>query len=406
MVKSRACGIEAGETNGRWRTKVAYTKESKQFARCSEHPSTDKHSYSVWIDKPSFSWQDFLGNHCESGVFVFVYVHSQRILCRVSIEILPGSFEQWAPQATNEFPFVLVDGHLGIPQKLLYHLYLTAVALYKNADQLTKLTLSSVILLANPAYQTVLNTRKRLIRSGLLRPEEELNFTALSIRGFDQFAKQSIIWDHRRWLFRYQYERNGDAGQGEHAGWRIEETSSFPIIPLPTLEKECQLVRQACELYPGNYHAWAHYHWILDVVKTTAVQKSILPRMDSEDHTHFLRKEVLLLRQWIERHVSDYSAVHLLCRFAALDCTSAPQLTQPGGGTLVDELMEHALSLVLSYPSHETLWLYLRNILSLSTTHVIQDLLYELHRENAPVVAIEKYIVTLVYKESEVHVMI
>ena len=318
-------------------------------------------------------------------------------MCRVSIEILPGSSEQWAPQANNEFPFVLVDGHLGIPQRLLYHLHMTAVALYKNADQLTKLTLSSVILLVNPAHQTALNARKRLIQLGLLRPEEELNFTALSIRGLNEFAKQSIIWDHRRWLFRHQYKRNGDAGQGEYAGWRIsEETSSFPIIPLPTLEKECQLVRQACELYPRNYHAWAHYHWILDVVKTTAVQKSIPPRMD---HTHFLRKEVLLLRQWIERHVSDYSAVHLLCRLAALDCTIAHQLTQSGGGTLVDELREHALSLVLAYPSHETLWLYLRNILSLSTTDVMQGLLNRLHRENAPVVAIEKYIATLVYKE-------
>ena len=293
-----------------------------------------------------------------------------------------------------------MDGHLGIPQKLLYHLYMTAVALYKNADRLTKLTLSSVILLANPAHQTALNARKRLIQSGLLRPEEELNFTALSIRGFDEFAKQSIIWEHRRWLFRHQYERNGDAGQGEYAGWRIsEETSSFPIIPLPTLEKECQLVRQACELYPRNYHAWTHYHWILDVIKTTAVQKSIPPRMDSKDHTHLLRKEVLLLRQWIERHVSDYSAVHLLCRLAAFDCTSPPLLTQSGEGTLVDELREHALSLVLSYPSHETLWLYLRNILSLSTTYVIQDLLSQLHRKNAPVVAIEKYIATLVYRE-------
>jgi len=324
-------------------------------------------------------------------------MHTLIILCRVSIEILPGSFEHWAPQATNEFPFVLVDGHLGIPQRLLHRLYMTAVALYKNADQLTKLTLSSVILLANPAHQTALNARKRLIQSGLLRPEEELNFTALSIRSFDEFAKQSIIWDHRRWLFRRQYEQNGDARQGEYAGWRTsEEASSFPVIPLPTLEKESQLVRQACELYPRNYHAWAHYHWILDVVKTTAVQNP--PRTVSKDHTHFLRKEVLLLRQWIERHVSDYSAVHLLCSLVALDCTSAPQLTQSGGGTLVGELREHALSLVLSYPSHETLWLYLRNILSLSTTNVIQDLLYQLRRENAPVVAIEKYIATLVYK--------
>lgn len=323
-------------------------------------------------------------------------MHFYRSLCRASIEVLPGSFEQWAPQATNEFPFVLVDDHLGIPQKLLYHLYMIAVALYKSADQSTMLTLTFVLLLANPAHQTALNARKRFIQSGLLRPEEELNLTALFIRGSGEFAKQSIIWDHRRWLFRHQYGCIGDGRKEESPASRTsEEASLFPIIPLTTLEKETQLVRQACELYPRNYHAWTHYHWTLHVVKTTT----------SIDHTRFLRKEMLQLRQWIDRHVSDYSAVHLLCSLVALDCTDAHKLIQSGGGTLLDELREHALSLVLSYPSHETLWLYLRNILSLSKNSVVRDLVYQLYRENVPVVAIEKYIANLVYKESDIHVI-
>ncbi|KAJ3575055.1 hypothetical protein NP233_g1349 [Leucocoprinus birnbaumii] len=319
----------------------------------------------------------------------------------VSIEILPGGVEQWSPQASEDFPFVLVDNNLGIPQKLLYKLYLSAVALYKNADDHTILTLSPVILLANPAHQTALNARKRLVASGALQSEEELNLVALLIGGSKEFAKQSITWDHRRWLFRHLYERIEVAEAGlvaEPPGWATsEEVSLFPMIPLGTLEQECQLIRRACELYPRNYHAWVHYHWVLNVAQAVVVSNSREPPDPGfEDHIRFLRQEVSQLRGWIDRHVSDYSAVHLLCSMAMLDCAGALQLAESGRGRLVDELVGHAQGLVLCYPSHETLWLYLRNVLSLSLPNVIYDIVNQLRREHMPSVAIEKYIASLV----------
>jgi protein prenyltransferase alpha subunit repeat containing protein 1 len=326
----------------------------------------------------------------------------KQLFYRTSIEILPGGVEQWAPQATDNFPFVLVDGHLGIPQKLLYKLYMAAVASYKNVDQITALTLSSVILLVNPAHQTVLNARKKLIysRTGLLQPEEELKLIALLIGGSKECAKQSIIWDHRRWIFKHHYERIGDAVVGpgsECTGWATsEEASFFPMIPLDTLGKECELIRKACEMYPRNYHAWTHYHWALGLVNAVVTRDwGVASANLVEDHVRFLRQEVMQLRQWIDRHVSDYSAVHLLCNVAVLDHTGAPQLAQCGRGTLVDELREHVLGLVLSYPSHETLWLYLRNVLTFSSSDVTREVVNSLRSREEMSAAVEKYIANL-----------
>ncbi|KAF9451495.1 hypothetical protein P691DRAFT_699151 [Macrolepiota fuliginosa MF-IS2] len=314
-----------------------------------------------------------------------------------SIEILPGGLKEWVSQDSGvceDFPFVLVDGHLGIPQKVLYKLYTIAVALYKGADKTLVLILSSIILLANPAHQTALNARKILVREGMLEPKRELDLTSLFIGGSKDCAKQSIIWEHRRWIFRYHYKHAGVAGIGsaECPGWAVsEEASLFPMIPLDVMEKECGLVRQACELYPRNYHAWTHYHWITDAA--VAIGASC-PQANL--YVGFLRGEVVQVRHWIDRHVSDYSAIHLLCNFAVLDRAGAAHLAESGSGVLVDELREHALTLVMSYPSHEALWLYLRASLSFSPSDIARGVIDTLRtQQDIPAHAIEKYILGL-----------
>ncbi len=271
---------------------------------------------------------------------------------------------------------------------------MAAMALYKNPNEATISALSSVILLANPAHQTVLNARKRLIMKGLFDADRELAFIARLIGGSKDCAKQSIIWDHRRWIFRRRYERIGTSGLGsatELQGWGTE-ASVAPMIPLDVLKKECELIRWACELYPRNYHAWTHYHWVLDLAGAF-ISKDLGPREDGQEECiRFLRREVVELREWISRHVSDYSAVHLLCSIAVID---AGRRQQAGceSGILADELREHALGLVLAYPSHEALWLYLRNVLSLCDSDTTRDVIDKLRsREGVPIDVIEKYI--------------
>jgi protein prenyltransferase alpha subunit repeat containing protein 1 len=118
--------------------------------------------------------------------------------------------------------------------------------------------------------------------------------------------------------------------------------------------------------------------------------------VDLQDHIRFLRQEVAQLREWIDRHVSDYSAVHLLCNVTVLERSGALQLAENGGGSLAEELREHALSLVISYPSHEALWLYLRHFLSLSTPQDIREFTKRLRSyDKIPLNVIQKYILNL-----------
>lgn len=318
---------------------------------------------------------------------------------RASIEILPGGLKEWAPQASDDFPFVLHEGHLGIPQKVLYKLYMVAISLCKvQADNATVPDLLSIIVLANPAHQTALNARKKRIASGSLDPKKELDLIALFIGGSKECGKQSIIWDHRRWIFRHCFQHVRHSGVEltyvESPGWATSgEVSFLPIIPLDVLQNECQLLRRSCELYPRNYHAWTHYHWILNVA-VVAAGKDIRPmEVGVEDYRRFLGQEVIQLREWIARHVSDYSAVHLLCTLAIVGRNGASWLSESG----VDELRDHALSLVLSYPTHEALWLYLRNILSFSPSAVVRQVVDDVRsRADIPVDMIERYILNLI----------
>jgi protein prenyltransferase alpha subunit repeat containing protein 1 len=306
----------------------------------------------------------------------FTLIHS----CSTSIEILPGGLQEWMPPASDDFPFVLEDGHLGVPQKVLYKLYMTAVSLYKE-----HLSISSVVLLANPAHQTALNTRKKLIACGSLDPGKELDFFALFIRGSKECAKQSIIWDHRRWILRHQYEA---ISLPMLAGWPAsEDASSFPMIPLSVLEEECQLIRHACEVYPRNYHAWSHYHWILNVTVVAASRGPGPSGESTQDYHPFLRRAVTSLQEWIARHVSDYSAVHLLCTLAVLDCHRPTQLMEG----IVDEIRRHALDLIVLYPAHEALWLYLRGTLALSTADDARRAVGSISGR-VPAAAVDKYI--------------
>lgn len=308
------------------------------------------------------------------------------IVIRSSIEVLPGGLEEWT-QVTQESPFILEAGHLGVPQKVLYKLYMAAMSLYKNANKSAISALSSVILLANPAHQTVLNARKKLMSEGLIDADRELALVALFIGSSKDCAKQSAIWDHRRWIFRRRYEHIGNSVLGlpaEPQGWG-RKASVVPMIPLDVLKKECGLIRSACELYPRNYHAWTHYRWVLDLVSVFISSSVESPEVTQEDSVSFLQGEFVKLREWVSRHVSDYSAIHLLCSLAT-------QLTAFGSATLADELSQHALELVLAYPSYEALWLYLRNTLSLCCSEFIRGAVDRLQsREDIPIDVIQKY---------------
>jgi len=266
---------------------------------------------------------------------------------RQSIEILPGEIAGWVLESIQTYPFLFVEGNLGVPQKVLYKAYMVAVRAYlclrndtrksapspQQSNLLDRLT--RVILLANPAHQTALNSRKQLIQTHRLDPHRELNFSA-SLLSCRECAKESILWHHRRWLLRMVY--------GVPA---ISGSDSIPeVVSSDTLEAEFSCVFTACNLYPRNYHAWTHRRFCVEAF--IASLKSDFPSNPS-----VLAKEYRRTLEWIESHISDYSAMNYAVNFEKM----LPDRS------LIEGFLptkEHAMSLLQSYPDHESLWMYLR----------------------------------------------
>ena len=267
---------------------------------------------------------------------------------RQSVEILPGDIAGWVPESTPTYPFLFAEGNLGVPQKALYKAYLVAVRAYfglrnesrksapspHQSNQLDHLT--RVVLLANPAHQTALNSRKRLVQNLTIDPRCELNLSA-SLLSCRECAKESTLWHHRRWLLRVIYEVPPTAGADS-----IPET-----VPPDALEAEFVHTSAACHVYPRNYHAWAHRRFCAKAL--VAWQQSGDPSISGA-----LAKEYQRTLKWIESHISDYSAMNY--------ATNLEKILL--GGNLTEQCLpaeEHATLLLRSYPDHESLWMYLRN---------------------------------------------
>ena len=272
---------------------------------------------------------------------------------RQSIEILPGEIAGWVPKSAPTYPFLFAEGNLGVPQKALYKAYMVAVQAYlalrhesrkpssPSLQQSNRLDcLTRVVLFANPAHQTALNSRKRLVQTHIVDPHWELNLST-SLLSCRECAKESIVWHHRRWLLRAIHETPHTAGADS-----IPET-----VPLEVFEAEFACASVACHVYPRNYHAWAHRHFCAKALVA-------LPQSGAPPNSNLLAKEYQRTLKWIETHVSDYSAMNYAINFEKM----LP------GGMLTEGCVstkEHAMSLLRSYPDHESLWMYLRSSVSL-----------------------------------------
>ncbi|KAJ7594971.1 hypothetical protein C8J56DRAFT_928118 [Mycena floridula] len=260
-----------------------------------------------------------------------------------SVEIIPSD-----PHSDT---VIVVEGHLGIQQKFLYKTYLEALILFKSPHPDQLLASSLVILVTNPAHQTALNARKRLIQSNLHSAVRELDLWTVLIRGSRECGKQSIVWDHRRWLFSQMYPPLTQSSESNDiCGWpRHCDGYSVPYIPSDVVESELELLAQSCEAYPRNYHAWSHWHFCLQ-----SVYFALQGGQGSTAYLRVVEGEFHRLKKWLDLHIKDYTAAHHLCnlvhRFSGL---SIP-------GISLKALFDHSLALVTAYPDHEALWMYLR----------------------------------------------
>ncbi|KAF8161263.1 hypothetical protein B0H34DRAFT_673252 [Crassisporium funariophilum] len=295
-----------------------------------------------------------------------------------SLEILPGGLNEWEsielpPGSTKPhpgFPFVLVEGNLGIPKKILYALYTVAIAIpLRTADPHDAAAASCVILILNPAHQTALNTRKRLIQRNYLDPKKELVLTELLVRGVTDCAKQSIIWDHRRWcLVRLHGVHGPNTSAPILQQWASsEEIERFPKLIPADIRHELSILQATCEASPRNYHAWAHWHFTINVCLASIYSSD--NTITRRDFLGIMVEEFARLRSWLDHHVSDYSAMHQICQIQKVmhHLVKMEMLPVEEGNSLSD-LSNHSLALLTAFPSHESLWMYLRITLEKSQT--------------------------------------
>ncbi|KAL0955835.1 hypothetical protein HGRIS_002037 [Hohenbuehelia grisea] len=288
----------------------------------------------------------------------------------ISIEILPGSAEQWLPVVEGEDgqDFLLVEGNLGIPQKTLYRLYLIAVNLFRDSDRRNMpnssservsnlLAITIVLLFTNPAHVTALNCRKRLVQGGMRSAEQELATFAM-LQANKSCAKESILWDYRKWLL----QRLGSKAQAISLQ-----------IPAAALEQEFRLLSKAVDVYPRNYHAWTHRRFCIEACLALSCREV---GANPSEYARLLFAEYTHLRNWIRQHVSDHSAVHCLHGLVSIYTESSPAIVESFEEISAKSLVEESISLVTSYPEHESLWLYLRASITLEVDdHARQNMI-------------------------------
>ncbi|KAF8448641.1 hypothetical protein L210DRAFT_3756546 [Boletus edulis BED1] len=326
--------------------------------------------------------------------------------CPQTIEVLPGDGSIWTPAQNpgdikshsepSLAPFLFVEGNLGIPQKVLYKLYLHAVSVFKSARSCvpTRPTImvqrnhdldasliriladsSSILLLANPSHQTALNARKHLVRMHLIDPHAELCFTS-SLLSSQHCAKHAELWYHRRWLLSAAYDANLLAIAG------VDSFGPIRFASGEALRQELQLVSRACELYPRNYFAWTHR-----LICMRSLLSDYLTGIDIVGFIPILRNEIAGIKQWIDHHVSDYSAVHTILGLSQAVFQSGDSFLM---GIIIEEnLLDHAISLVQGYPSHEALWMYTRIAISISDSQQAQQIQMFIDRFVQPFVQLQ-----------------
>jgi protein prenyltransferase alpha subunit repeat containing protein 1 len=300
-------------------------------------------------------------------------------------------------------PFLFIEGNLGVPKKALYRTYVEALVIFASARKSTfgeevhsaqavhTLVASSVvILLANPGHLTALNARKRFIQRRVLDSKRELELTAALLTSRN-CSNQSILWHHRQWLLHRIYGPFDGTMQSSEAQNTLSqirtspdgEISSHVLVSREVIDKELSITSRACELYSRNYFAWTHRHFCMGLVIHSL--NSTTDPTYLEEMAKLVSDEVTAIRLWIERHISDSSAVHYLVtlieRLSAAgtigilpfahphpeNCLlpNVDDIAQTGASDLFSS-MSHAMSLLRSYPDHESLWQYFRAISQLA----------------------------------------
>ena len=251
------------------------------------------------------------------------------------------------------------DASLAIPAKALLSLFVVANAnlhelasgRQRGADPRTLSpeldVVTRVLLLQMPEHATAGNVRRELLlqrcagmAASAVREaiEAELDVVAMLLR-VDSVAKSSVLWHHRRWLLAWLVRPDASPPP------RRSHISPVQLQPLSAnqFETELALVARCVEIYPRNYGAWSHRHFLH--------QATELALADGGERTAQARR---LLED-------DRARVAARVASSVADASAALQLQRLCGTLgLAGAAFDDAHDAVERYPERETPWLRLR----------------------------------------------
>jgi hypothetical protein len=229
------------------------------------------------------------------------------------------------PGEDNYKPFLFIENCLGIPfpivPKTLEYLKKTFVALRKNIElnykELDYCTQS--ILLINGEYITAWNERKKLMQLGYIKPKYDLELTKLCLT---KHPKSSNLWYHRQWILKNYKD-------------------------LIQFKNEYDIIEKAINRYATNYFAWNHKNWLLDYMNKTE-----------------LKEEFKAMENKIYKFISDHAGWnHLFVILRNIIISLSKEEKDEDKKELETLIQEHRLLVrkyMKEFPSHETIWYYLR----------------------------------------------
>lgn len=259
------------------------------------------------------------------------------------------------PESQNKSPVIYVDHCLGLESWCVRHVYeyvyQRLISIRKRLKRQVSndtIPLLTSALLINPEVLTFWNMRRELILEGYLKPDHELQFSAVVLSFKPKCAE---IFTYRRWIF-----------------FNILKDFSSNHIIL----NELTIGLTAAAGYPSNYNAWNHCYWF--------IQKSL-----EQENYSLISHQWEKTKIWCSEHVSDHSCMQyrqrlLKCLVADkkclqhLECCTSKsllrffnsderhKLMRPSEdyfdeaiGVALDELYFNE-DLIVMYQNHESLW--------------------------------------------------
>ncbi|KAB7502008.1 Protein prenyltransferase alpha subunit repeat-containing protein 1-B [Armadillidium nasatum] len=266
----------------------------------------------------------------------------------------------------NKSPVIHIDHKLGLESWCVKYVYKYAYTVVMRYSSIGGYNYSeSVIrgtqfcLLLKPEVTTFWNIRKKIILKGLLNADVDLLLSRLVLT-----LKPKCIeaFQHRRWLYSAVLsDQNSGSARNNVI---LNNNIGVPGTLKDFLWAELDLCTWTASKKPNNYHSWNHRLWVV---------KKLSSSVEDTEISELLKVEYNSSKTWISYHVSEHSGMHY--RFKILDeiCCAFEKgrlnlVYIDSNLNTVKEIYLKDLKLsedwLQSYPDHEALFYYRRNILA------------------------------------------